>query len=131
MLICSYFVLVTIIIFDLPWHICIYIVYTEYFWLVMAGFKENLYTLTLKFVYTTVCLLSHSMLVTAWHLWFSTELISDYKSFFPRKTTKSWCLHKIALYTSNRDSTILISIVSLVFMTKNRKSHGVTCVFIS
>ena len=30
------------------------------------------------------------------------------------------------MYTSNGDSTILISIVSDFFMSKNRKSHGMT-----
>ena len=45
------FVLATIIIFDLELHICILIIHTEFFWLVMAGLKENLYTLIHKFVY--------------------------------------------------------------------------------
>ena len=55
----AHFVLVTIIIFDLTLHICIYIYinHVEYFWLVMAGLKEIFYTLILKFVYITFCLL--------------------------------------------------------------------------
>ena len=57
-LISSYFVLATIITFDLVLHICIYIIHTEYFWLVLAGLKEIFYTLTLKFVYITSCLLT-------------------------------------------------------------------------
>ena len=56
--ICSYFVLVTILIFDLALHICIFIIHAEYFWLVMAGLKEKFYTLILKFVYITFCLLT-------------------------------------------------------------------------
>ena len=35
----------------------IYINHAEYFWLVMAGLKEIFYTLILKFVYITFCLL--------------------------------------------------------------------------
>ena len=46
-LIFSYFVLVTIISFDLALHICIFIIYAEYFWLVVAGLKEKFYTLIL------------------------------------------------------------------------------------
>ena len=46
----------TIIIFDLALHICIFIIDAEYFWLFMAGFKEKFYTLILKFVYITFCL---------------------------------------------------------------------------
>ena len=56
--ICSYFVLVTILIFDLALHICIFIIHAEYFWLVMAGLKETFYILILKFVYITFCLLT-------------------------------------------------------------------------
>ena len=56
-LIYSYFVLVTIIIFDLALHICIYIIHAEYFWQVMAGFTEKFVTLILKLVYITFCLL--------------------------------------------------------------------------
>ena len=56
-LICSYFVLVTIIIFDLALHICICIIHAEYFWLVLAGLKEKFYTSILRFVYITFCLL--------------------------------------------------------------------------
>ena len=52
-LICSYFVLVIIIIFDLALHICIFIIHTKYFWLVMIGLKKKIYTLILKFVYIT------------------------------------------------------------------------------
>ena len=50
-LICSYFVLVTIIIFDLALQICLYIIHAEYFWLFMAGLKETFYTLIFKFMY--------------------------------------------------------------------------------
>ena len=57
-LICSYFVLVTIIIFDFALHRCIYIIHIEYFWLVMTGLKEKFYTLILKFVYIPICLLT-------------------------------------------------------------------------
>ena len=39
-------------------HICICIIHIEYFWLVMAGLKEKLYTLILKFAYITFCLLA-------------------------------------------------------------------------
>ena len=38
-LICSYFVLETIIIFDLALHVCIYIIHAAYFWLVMVEGK--------------------------------------------------------------------------------------------
>ena len=38
-------------------------------------------------------------------------------------------MHKIIVNTSNYDSTILISIVSLYFTSKKRKNHGVKCVF--
>ena len=38
-------------IFDLAVHIYIFIIHTEYLWLVMAGLKEKFYTLVLKFVY--------------------------------------------------------------------------------
>ena len=55
-LIC-YFVLVTIAIFDLALHICIFIIHAEYFWLVTAGLKGTFYTLILKFAYITFCLL--------------------------------------------------------------------------
>ena len=41
---CSYFVLVTIIIFDLASHICIFIIHAEYSWLVMACLKEKSFT---------------------------------------------------------------------------------------
>ena len=53
------------------------------------------------------------------------------KAFTNNTTNKSLFLHKITVYTSNCDSTSLISIVTLFFMSKNRKSHGVACVFIS
>ena len=39
-------------------HICICIIHTEYFWLVIAGLKEKIYTLILKFAYITFCLLA-------------------------------------------------------------------------
>ena len=51
------FVLVTIIIFELALHICIFIIYKEHCSLVMAGLKEKFHTLILKFTYTTFCLL--------------------------------------------------------------------------
>ena len=57
-LICSYFVLVAIIIFDLALHICIFIIHAEYFWLVIAGLKEKFYTLILKFVNITFCFMT-------------------------------------------------------------------------
>ena len=57
-LICSYFVLVTIIVFDLALHMCIFIIHVEYIWLVVAGSKEKIYTLILKFVCITFCLLT-------------------------------------------------------------------------
>ena len=57
-LICSYFALVTIIIFDLALHICICIIHAEYFWLVITGLKEKFYTLILKFEYIAFCLLT-------------------------------------------------------------------------
>ena len=56
--ICSDFVLVTIIIFDLALHRCMYIIHTEYFWLIIAGLKEKYYTLILEFEYITFCLLT-------------------------------------------------------------------------
>ena len=56
--ICSYFVLVTTITLDLALDTCIYIIHAEYFCLVMAGLKEKIYTLILKFVYITFCLLT-------------------------------------------------------------------------
>ena len=39
-------------------YICIYIIHAEYFWLVMAGLKETFYTLILRFVHITFCLLT-------------------------------------------------------------------------
>ena len=57
-LICSYCVLVTIKMFDLAFHICIYTIHVEYYWQVMAGLKETFYILILKFVYTTFHLLT-------------------------------------------------------------------------
>ena len=57
-LICSYFVLVTIITFDFALQICIYVTHTEYFWVVMAGLKETFCTLILKFLYVTIYLLA-------------------------------------------------------------------------
>ena len=33
-------------------------IHVEYFWLVMAGLKEKFYTLLLKFMYITFCLLT-------------------------------------------------------------------------
>ena len=57
-LICSYFVLVKIIVFDLALHICIHIIHAEYFGLVMVGFNEKVYTLILTFMYITLCLLT-------------------------------------------------------------------------
>ena len=54
----SFFVLVTIIIFDLALHICIYIIHAEYFWLIIAGLTEKFYTLILKFEYIAFCLLT-------------------------------------------------------------------------
>ena len=73
-LICSYFVLVAIIIFDLALHLCIFIIYAEYFWLVMAGLKEKNYTLILKFVYITFCLTTNHChfnhrLCCSWRFW--------------------------------------------------------------
>ena len=53
-----HFVLVTIIIFDLALNIYVFIIHAEYLSLVMAGLKENFYTLILKFVYITFCLLA-------------------------------------------------------------------------
>ena len=41
-LICSYFVLVKIIILDLALHICIFIIQAEHFWLFMTGLKEKI-----------------------------------------------------------------------------------------
>ena len=64
-LICSYFVLVTIIIFDLALHISIFIIHVEYFWLLMTGLKERFHTLILNFVYITFCLLTEPQTVTA------------------------------------------------------------------
>ena len=54
-----------IIIFDLALHIYIFIIHPEYLWLVMAGLKEKFYTLVLKFVYITFCLLSELQTVEA------------------------------------------------------------------
>ena len=73
---------------------------------------------------------SHSTLVTAWHLWLSRDSIGDYKSFHQQKPIKLANFHKITVYTSSYDSTILVSTVSLFIMSKNRKTHGVICVFI-
>ena len=56
--ICSYFVLLTIIIFDLPLHICIFIIHALYFWHAMAGLKEKFYTLIIKFMHIKFCLLT-------------------------------------------------------------------------
>ena len=55
----------TIIIFDLALHIYIFIIHAEYLWLVMAGLKEKFYTLVLKFVCITFCLLSELQTVEA------------------------------------------------------------------
>ena len=41
-LICSYFVLVTIMIFYLALHICIFVIHAEYFWLVIGWFEEKI-----------------------------------------------------------------------------------------
>ena len=46
---------------------------------------------------------SHSMLVTAWHLLFPTDLTGDYKSFHQQKLIK---VGDCIVYTSNYDSTI-------------------------
>ena len=55
----AHFVLLTIIIFTLHYtHVYIYIIHAEYFWLVMAGLKEKIYTLIFKFVYITFRLLT-------------------------------------------------------------------------
>ena len=60
-LICSYFVLVTIIFFDLALHIFILIIRAEYFWPVMAGLKKKVYTSIIKLVYITFYLLREPM----------------------------------------------------------------------
>ena len=70
-LICSYFVLLTIIIFDLALHICIFIIHALYFWHVMAGLKEKFYILIIKFMYGTFCFLTEPQtmlqLKILWH----------------------------------------------------------------
>ena len=71
MLICSYLILLTIIIFDLALHICIFIIHALYFWHVMAGLKEKFYTLIIKFMYVTFCFLTEPQtmlqLKILWH----------------------------------------------------------------
>ena len=74
-LICSYFVLVTIIIFDLALHICIFIIHTENFWLILAGLKETFYISILKFVYITFCLLTEPQTMLQLESWW-------HKSYF-------------------------------------------------
>ena len=58
-----------------------------------------------------------------------TFVTLKFKIFLPTKINKCWSLLKITLYTSNYDNTILIPI-GLFFISKNRKSLGVTFVFI-
>ena len=82
-LICSYFVLVTVIIFDLTWHICIFIIHAEYFWLVMTGLKEKCYTFLLKFVYITFCLLREPQ---------KTEDFEAYTLFYSKVSSELLCI---------------------------------------
>ena len=44
-------------------YIYIYIIYAEYFWRGLAGLKEKIYTLILKFVYITFSLLTEPQTV--------------------------------------------------------------------
>ena len=85
-LICSYFVLVTIIIFDLALHISIFIIHVEYFWLLMTSLNEKFHTLILNFVCITFCLLTEPQTML------QLEILMAYTLFYCKVSSELLCI---------------------------------------